>query len=458
MTSAEAIQRLREVARRQHKAKSTEDSYAGWLARFMVALRKMPAALSSEQKLERFLTELAFANVSASTQNQAFNAILFFYGDVLGRPLQGVDALRASRPSRVRNAPTVEDTFRLLNGVKNVGGYPTNLIARLLYGCGLRVSEPLNLRVKDVREDRIFIMGGKGRKDRVVSLPCSLANELKGQLDFSRAIWQKDVSAKIPTALPEGLARKYPEYRFALGWAWVFPAHQLCLDRAGQWVRWRCHEANVQRAIKEARRQLGIMVLPHELRHAYATHCLDRGVNIKALQEAMGHKQVETTIGYCHAEALSVKSPLSFLPMAAPPESPPPKCDQSHIAICEPSLRSEFVIELQNSHLLSSKVRGDPSQLKGRERALMEEQHTQRARAVACGFRHDEYLTSKLQPHRLLREELMAGRTPTSRRFAKLYDTKPQRALELLATAVAIRQGNPACYLNTALQVEGVRY
>jgi len=104
---------------------------------------------------------------------------------------------------------------------------------------------------------------------------------------------------------------KYPEYKFAWQWAWVFPAHWPCKNpRTGERVRYRMHEANVQRAIREARRKIGVMVLPHELRHAYATHSLDRGVNLKALQEAMGHAQIETTIGYCHADALSVPSPL----------------------------------------------------------------------------------------------------------------------------------------------------
>lgn len=288
MKRQEALQNLRMVLRRQHKALSTEQSYVGWLSRYITAIAQMPAGLSSEGKLERFLTDLAIANVSASTQNQAFNAIVFFYNDVLLAPLKNVDALRASRPAHIRHAPTVEETFLLLKQIKNVGGYPINLIARLLYGCGLRVTEPLNLRVKDVREDRLFIMGAKGRKDRVVSMPDSIMLDVRGQLDFAKAIWTRDCNAKIPVEMPEGLARKYPEYRFAWGWAWLFPSHQPCQHpRTKEWVRWRCHEANVQRAIKSARRDLGIMVLPHELRHAYATHCLDRGTNIKALQEAM---------------------------------------------------------------------------------------------------------------------------------------------------------------------------
>ena len=191
MTASQSIERARAVIRRQHKTISTEQTYLHWLRHYIAAIKSMPPLLASEQKVERFLTDLALKrNVSASTQNQAFNAILFFYKDVLAAPLKNVDALRAERPSHIRHAPTIEETRKLLAAVRNVGGYPTNLIARLLYGCGLRVSEPLNLRVKDLQFEagKLFVMGGKGRKDRVMALPCSLAEELRAQLDFSRKI------------------------------------------------------------------------------------------------------------------------------------------------------------------------------------------------------------------------------------------------------------------------------
>lgn len=317
MNDKQAIQRTIEVMRRQHKSISTEQTYVYWLKRYIAALAQMESSISSEKKVEQFLTEMALRkDVSASTQNQAFNAICFFYKDVLGKPLQKVDALRASRPSHVRHAPSVKETRELLAAVRNVGGYPTNLIVRLIYGCGLRVTEPLNLRIKDVGLDdgRLIIRGAKGRKDRVLGLPCSLVEEVTGQIQAARAVWQRDCKLKLPLEIPHQLGEKYPEYKFAWPWAWVFPAHWPCKHpRTGELVRYRMHEANVQRAVKEARRKLGIMVLPHELRHAYATHNLNRGVNIKALSEAMGHECIETTAGYCHATALSVPSPLENL-------------------------------------------------------------------------------------------------------------------------------------------------
>jgi integron integrase len=323
MNSEHAIQRLREVVRRQHKAISTEATYVFWLRRYMRAIPGYPEGLSSEQKLERFLTDLARDRcVSAISQNQAFNAILFFYRDVIGQPLRDVNALRATRPTRLRTAPSIEHAQALLKTIRNLGGYPTNLIARLLYGCGLRVSEPLNLRIKDVdiRRSRLCIRGAKGGKDRVVALPASLIPEIAKQLHHARAIWEEDQRSRTPLALPEGLAKKYPEFQFNWMWAWLFPAHNICRHpRTGLLVRYRMHEANVQRAVKYARRQLGISVLPHELRHGYATHCLEQGVNPRAIQAAMGHVSLETTMGYLHAESLSVRSPLEVLEELAAP-------------------------------------------------------------------------------------------------------------------------------------------
>jgi site-specific recombinase XerD len=162
MTTTQAIQRVRDVIRRQHKALSTEETYVFWLRRYIRALVHMPKNLTSEKKLEHFLTELARKfDVSASSQNQAFNAVLFFYRDVLHQQLGNVNALRATRPVHERHAPTLADTKLLLQTIRNVGGYPTKLIARMLYGCGMRVSEPLNLRIKDVNleSNRLCIRG-----------------------------------------------------------------------------------------------------------------------------------------------------------------------------------------------------------------------------------------------------------------------------------------------------------
>ena len=177
MNTLEAVNRVRDVLRRQHKALATEDTYVFWLRRFMAALPKMPKDISSERKIERFLTDLArYHGVSACSQNQAFNAILYFYKHVLNQTIGNIDALRAQRPVHMRHAPTVAETHALLQTIRNLGGYPTNFIARMLYGCGLRVSEPLNLRIKDVNLERcrLVIRGAKGGKDPLIFLPMPL--------------------------------------------------------------------------------------------------------------------------------------------------------------------------------------------------------------------------------------------------------------------------------------------
>jgi integron integrase len=311
MKPEQAVSKFRDYMRLRHLALSTEQGYCAWLVRYMRFLSSAASELeSSEAKVEAFLTTLAHQQVSASTQNQAFNALVMFYREVVGKPLVRVDALRANRPQRLREAPSVADTRALLAAVQDVHGYPTRLLTHLIYGCGLRVTEPCNLRVKDVdlAGQRLVIRAAKGNKDRVVALPCSLYAGLRDQLEAARVIWKRDVAAGIPLQLPEALARKYPRSRFAWKWAWVFPQHTTCQHpRTGETVRYRVHEANLQLAIRTAS---GGDIKPHELRHAYATHSLNRGVNPRAIQQAMGHQSLETTMGYLHAEAMSVSSPL----------------------------------------------------------------------------------------------------------------------------------------------------
>lgn len=316
MNYAEAEEKLRGVIRRRHLSYSTEDTYVLWLKRFARFVRERSPEGAPALKMERFLTQLAKQEVSAATQNQAFNAVLFFYRQVLGVDVGKVDSLRAKRPEFVRTAPEVHEVKALLEKVQDTGGYPTRLILRMIYGMGLRVSEPLNLRVKDVQiaAGRIILRGAKGGKDRVVALPCALFAEMKAQITFARGVWEKDAAAHLPVRLTGLLAKKYPQWQFTWQWAFLFPGHQPCRDpRSGVLVRWRCLEVNVQRCVRNAARPLRLSITPHHLRHAYATHSLNRGVNIKALQAAMGHSQVETTIGYCHADALSVPSPLEGL-------------------------------------------------------------------------------------------------------------------------------------------------
>ena len=314
MNDKEALRKLSDTIRLRRLAWTTEQAYYSWLSRYMRFLADGHAAgMPSEKKAEAFLTQLAHQDVSASTQDQAFNALVFFYREVIGQPLGNVDALRAKKPKQIRRAPSTDEVRRVLAAVKDVHGYPTRLIVHLIYGCGLRVTEPCNLRIQDVdlRQQTLLLKSAKGGKDRVVSLPCSLFSGIRDQIEAARVTWKRDAVNGVPVALPGQLARKYPQSQFAWKWAWLFPSHTTCQHpRSGVTVRYRVHEANVQKAVREACRATGNDFKPHELRHAYATHCLNGGQNPRAIQQAMGHSNLETTMGYLHAEALSVRSPL----------------------------------------------------------------------------------------------------------------------------------------------------
>lgn len=309
------LQRLVDVIRRKHYSLATERTYCGWVARFWDAALTMPRSWSRETKIEAFLTALAKGDCAASTQNQAFDAIRFFFGEVLREPLGDINALRAKRAPTLRVAPDHATTLALLKAVPNVGGYPTNLIGRLLYGCGMRVSEPLKLRLKDVdlARSRLLIYQAKGNQCRVVALPCSVVRELQAQMALAEKMWEADVLAGLPVSMPNRLDRKSPRNALARSWYYVFPALRPCRHpRTGVAVRHHMHEANIQRAVRFAADKVGLagIITPHNLRHAYGTHTMENGANIRDVQSALGHKQLETTMGYVHADGLRVASPL----------------------------------------------------------------------------------------------------------------------------------------------------
>ena len=315
MIVSDALKKLREAVRVRHFSLGTEKSYGMWLRSYMGAVRGYPAGWPPEKKIARFLTEEAVRGVAASTQNQALNALVFFYKVVLGVPVGEIEAGRARRTERVRAALPVGETRAVLGAVEDVGGYPTRLVALLLYGAGLRVTEPLELRLKDVdlAARRLVIREAKGQKDRVVALPEVLVEGMRGQLRMARAVWRADRAAGLPVRLPGLLRRKSPGLALTEGWAWVFPAHAAgAHPRTGELVRWRMHEVNVQRAVRAAAERAGLAgrVTPHVLRHCYATHAHEAGAPVRNLQEAMGHTQIETTMRYLTPSAAGVRSPL----------------------------------------------------------------------------------------------------------------------------------------------------
>lgn len=311
------LDRVRTVMRRQHYSIRTEETYTQWIIRF-IHFHKMrhPQELDTPE-IEAFLNHLAInEHVSASTQNQAFSAILFLYKHVLNQPLSAkVEALRAKPSTRL---PTVLSRAEIQALLQNLSG-PAHLFARLLYGSGLRLMEGLRLRVKDIDFDQhqIIVRAGKGDKDRVTILPESLRQPLQQHLHNVRALHQKDLAAGHGAVyLPDALERKYPNANREWGWQYLFPAHQLSIDpRSGQIRRHHLDDSGLRKAIKQAARQAGIHkpVGPHTLRHSFATHLLESGYDIRTIQELLGHRSVQTTMIYTHVikrGGLAVRSPL----------------------------------------------------------------------------------------------------------------------------------------------------
>lgn len=304
--------------RLQHKSWKTEQSYIGWIRRYNSWLCSRRPSGDSAEKMGAFLTHLAqVEEVAASTQNQAFNAILYMYR-TLGVELGEVKSLRAKPGKYERHAPSQGEISSMLEHLRDAQGYPIRLLVKLLYGCGLRVSEPLGLRVKDVRLDRreLIIRQAKGGKDRVVKIPPSLFAPLQLQIQSARLIFERDAADDLPIQIPTALGRRSRSLCRQWGWMFVFPAHEpVKHPRTGQLVRYSLHPGNIQRAVAKACRaaKLPVPFTPHHLRHSYATHTLDAGANIHDLSECLGHSNIETTKGYLHAEIERVRSPLEAL-------------------------------------------------------------------------------------------------------------------------------------------------
>lgn len=320
MNIESAITNIIKVMRLKHYSRNTEETYIGWARRYAAWLKtqRQLTPLSSEAKVEAYLTALAQDRVSASTQNQAFNALLYFYAHGIGKPLQEkIKALRAKRPQRIRTAPHPDTVTQVLSALKDLHGYPTRLLCHLLYAAGLRVSEVVNLRVRDVRikDSRLIIREAKGGKDRIVTLSCGLVPALERQMLHARAVHENDRAEGLPIQLPGQLRVKYPAWQFAWEWAWIFPQRDPCVDsHDGRTVRFHLHEANIQRAMRAASDAVGITGLtPHHLRHAWATHSHRAGASLRDIQEHLGHSHMNTTMIYITPDPTPIRSPYEAL-------------------------------------------------------------------------------------------------------------------------------------------------
>ena len=315
------LDRAREIIRLKHYSIRTERAYLNWMRRYILFHHKRHPQEMGPAEIEAFLTHLAMAgNVARSTQNQAFNALLFLYREVLGISLDdaGIKAMRAHKKGTLPVVLTKDEVRRVI--VATTGVY--QLIAKLLYGSGLRLIEGLRLRVQDVdfSLQEVSVRDGKGEKDRITLFPEALHTVMRDHLECVRMLHEQDLAAGYGRVyLPHALARKYPNANREWRWQYVFPAHRLSKDpRSGAIQRHHIHEKAVQRAVYMAVRHTGMVkrATPHTFHHSFATHLLMEGYDIRTVQELLGHKDVATTMIYTHVLREQgfqrVKSPLNF--------------------------------------------------------------------------------------------------------------------------------------------------
>lgn len=311
------LDQVRDQIRLKHYSIRTERVYCEWIKRYVRFHNYRHPMEMGAPDVEAFLSDLAVRrDVSASTQNQALAALLFLYKQVLKQDLPWLsEVVRAKKPARLPVVLSISEVQQILGQLDGDVG----LIARLLYGGGLRLMEGVRLRVKDVDFSRneIIIRDGKGQKDRVTVMPTSLVSPLRQHIARVRAVHQCELAeGRGDVYLPDALARKYPGAPFEWAWQYVFPAAGLSVDpRSGSVRRHHLDEKRVQRAFKRAVKASGLAKLatPHTLRHSFATHLLESGQDIRTVQELLGHADVKTTMIYTHVlnrGGLAVLSPL----------------------------------------------------------------------------------------------------------------------------------------------------
>lgn len=319
------LDQLRERIRMLHYSHRTEEAYLHWCRRFIRFHGLRHPLEMGQAEVEAFLTHLAAERgLAPSTHRQALSALLFLYGKVLGQQLPWLQEI--GRPVPKRRLPVVLAPDEVAAVLQRLTGVHA-LLAQLLYGTGLRITEALGLRTKDVdfAQRAVCVRAGKGDKGRVVMLPLSLTGALRSQLGACRAVWARDVQDdRAGVALPHALERKYPRAGQSFGWFWLFPQDQHSTDpRSGVVRRHHLYPETFQRAFKRAVQAAGIEkpATPHTLRHCFATHLLQSGSDIRTVQALLGHSDVATTMIYTHVLKLgggAVRSPLDAL-LTAPP-------------------------------------------------------------------------------------------------------------------------------------------
>jgi integron integrase len=317
---SDLVEAVKTEVRSRHYSYRTETSYLDWVRRF-IAFHDYadPRGVDASAAVKTYLDYLAVEReVAASTQNQALNALVFFYGQVLRNPLGEMGEFsRAKRPRRLPEVMTRDEVQRLLSKMSGI----TGLMAGLMYGSGMRLMECVRLRVKDIdfAQHQVMVRDGKGQKDRVTMLPERFAAPLQEHLARVKAIYTQDLAqGTADVYVWPAMARKYPNMGKEWIWQYVFPAKSLSVDpRSGRVRRHHINENLLQNAVKEATMQAAInkRVSCHTLRHSFATHLLEAGYDIRTVQELLGHANVVTTMIYTHVlnrPGLSVKSPADI--------------------------------------------------------------------------------------------------------------------------------------------------
>ncbi len=308
--------------RTRHYSIRTEQSYVNWLVRFILFHKRRHPEKMGEAEIAAYLSHLAVNRmVSASTQRQALNAIIFLYKQVYKREVLDVGSFTlAKKPVRL---PVVLSRNEIQSLISGINDNVYKLMASLLYGCGMRLMECIRLRVFDIDFDykQIMIRNAKGNKDRVTPLPAKLIVPLQQQIHSVKILHQTDLDAGFGEVyLPLALGRKYPNAAKETGWQYVFPSLKVSIDpRSHKIRRHHIHENGLQKKIKRAAIDAGInkKVNCHALRHSFATHLLESGYDIRTVQELLGHADVSTTMIYTHVlnkPGITVNSPLDFLP------------------------------------------------------------------------------------------------------------------------------------------------
>jgi len=303
-TSVRLMDQVREVLRYHHYGRKTELAYVRWIKGYIYFHNKQHPKDMGKHEIEAFLSDLAVRqNVAASTQNQAFNALLFLYKQVLDLPFaDDISAIRAKKPVRLPVVLGVKEVGLLFEQMQG----ENSLLARIMYGGGLRLMELLRLRVQDIdfANGYLSVRAGKGDKDRTTLLAVSVRDELRQHLLKVRAVFEQDLQEGHANVwLPGALARKYPNAPKSWEWQYVFPSKALSKDpQTGEMRRHHVNESGLQKAIRAARKKADInkRVTSHTLRHSFATHLLESGTNIRVVQKLLGHADVKTTEIYTH--------------------------------------------------------------------------------------------------------------------------------------------------------------